>query len=306
MVLAEFLMIIDPVAVLMILIATGYAAYRLGILDRHATHKISLFLLNVSIPALIIVSMQIPPSAALLSNTLIFCIGVVVFYLFAVIVAYIGSSLFTMGEMRRGVFSFGILFGNIGFMGFPIAAALFGPESIFYVAIANLIFNLLIFSAGIVMITGRYEFNLKLLINPGITASLLGLVLFLLEIRIPSPAIDAMRLLGDLTTPLAMLIVGSFLATFPVREMIGDRTVFTGAALRLLLLPAGTYLLLSPLIDDPLVLGILVLLAAMPVGSMTVIFADIYGSDERFASQLVFLSTIVSLLTIPVITLLLI
>lgn len=299
--LPEILVAADPIAVLLVLIATGYAAFRLGILDRHTTHTLSVFLLNVSIPALIIVSMQMPLSDELISGAVVFTLGLSVFYLFSVTIAYFARSALQMDAGRGGVFSFAILFGNVGFMGFPISAALFGPESIFYVAIANLAFYLLIFSAGIVMMTGKYEFNPRLLLNPGIIAACVGLTFFMLEIRIPSPLIDGMSILGDLTTPLAMVIIGSLLATFPFWEMIGDKSVFWATVLRLFGLPIGTFFLLSPLIGDPLMLGILVILAGMPAGSMTAIFADIYRADEQFASQLVFVSTLLSLVTIPII-----
>ncbi len=110
-----------------------------------------------------------------------------------------------------------------------------------------------------------------------------------------------MSILGGLTTPLAMVIIGSLLATFPVWDMLGDTNVFWATVLRLFALPIGTFFLLSPLISDPLLLGILVILAGMPAGSMTAIFADIYRADEQFASQLVFVSTLLSLITIPII-----
>ncbi|MCP1715946.1 putative permease [Methanocalculus alkaliphilus] len=298
---AGILMVADRITILLILIAVGYLAFRLGILDRQATHKLSLLLLHVTIPALIIVSMQIPASPELLSGAVVFCLAIGVFYLLAATVAYCGTVLLRMEDRERGVFSFAILFGNVGFMGFPIAEALFGAASLFYVALGNLVFNLLVFSAGIVMMTGRYDFNPRLLINPGIAASYIGLTLFLLGLRIPSPLFDAMEITGNLTTPLAMIIVGSLLATFPAKEMIGDLKAYLATVLRLIVLPIATYLLLAPLIADPLVLGVLVILAAMPVASTTAIFAEIYGGDERFASRLVFVSMIFSIISIPLI-----
>jgi predicted permease len=300
----DFLTVADRIFILVMLIGVGYASFVVKILDIHATRRLSGFLINVTIPALIIASLQVPFSPARLvgAETLLIATGVL--YIFSFIVAWLVSRTLAGNASQRGVFQFAIVFGNVGFMGFPVVQALYGIDALFYVAIFNLFFNILVFSVGIAMMTeGQHAgFDPWLLVNPGIAASVVGFLLFLGSVEIPSPFIDAIDLLGGVTTPLAMIIVGALLATFPVREMAGNWRIGIASAVRLLLIPAVFWLLFSPLIADPEILGVLLTLAAMPAAANTVIFAEQYGSDARLASQIVFVSTLGSLVTIPLIT----
>jgi hypothetical protein len=149
---------------------------------------------------------------------------------------------------------------------------------------------------------GRGEgFNPRLLINPGIAASIIGLALFLGSIEIPGPFIDSIDLLGNVTTPLAMIVVGAMLATFPAREMVGNWRIWAASAILLLAIPAAYCYILAPIVPDPFINGIMITMAAMPAAANTVIFAEQYGADSRLASQIVFVSTIGSLVTIPLI-----
>jgi len=147
------------------------------------------------------------------------------------------------------------------------------------------------------MLTGERDggFDPRLLVNPGIAASVIGFLLFLNSVEIPGPFIDAIGLLGGVTTPLAMIIVGAMLATFPAREMVGDWRIWAASAVLLLVVPAICWLLFSPVFADPLVSGVMITMAAMPAAVNTVIFAEQYGAN-------VFVSTIGSLVTIPLIT----
>ncbi|MDI6720077.1 MAG: AEC family transporter [Methanomicrobiales archaeon] len=302
--LTEFLVVADRIFALILLITAGYAAYSLKILDLNATRRISSFLLNIAIPALIIASMQVPRSAALLAGAgeLLLLTGIL--YLISSGIAGLAAAALPATRTERGVFQFAIVFGNVGFMGFPVVQALYGGDTLFYAAIFNLVFNVLVFSLGIALLTrGREQgFDPRLLANPGILASVAGLILFLESVQIPPPFIDAIGLLGNVTAPLAMIVVGALLATFPLREMIGDWRVLLASAVRLLAIPLAAAVLLRPLAADPLAFSVLVTLAAMPAAANTVIFAEQYGSDARLASRTVFVSTLASLATIPLVT----
>ena len=133
-------------------------------------------------------------------------------------------------------------------------------------------------------------------------ASAAGFLLFLGSVEIPAPFIDAIDLLGGVTTPLAMIIVGAMLATFPAREMVGDWRIWVASAVLLLAVPVAYCYLFSPIFSDPLVSGVMITMAAMPAAVNTVVFAEQYGADARLASQIVFVSTIGSLITIPLMT----
>ncbi len=299
----DFLLVADQIFILVLLIAAGYVAVSTRIVDPRTTRGLSGLLINITIPALIVASMQVPftPERLAGAETLVLATGAL--YIFSFALAWAVSKAMRVPPAEEGVLQFAIVFGNVGFMGFPVALTLFGEEALFYVAIFNLFFNVLVFSVGIAMLTeGRGKgFDPRLLANPGIAASVVGFALFLGSVEIPSPFIDSIELLGGVTTPLAMIIVGAMLATFPAREMVGNWRIWVASAVLLLAVPVAYYYLFSPVFPDPFINGIMITMAAMPAAANTVIFAEQYGADSRLASQIVFVSTIGSLVTIPLI-----
>lgn len=305
---SDFLVVADQIFILVLLIAAGYVAVSTNIVDPRATRGLSGLLVNVTIPALIITSMQVPITPARIVGAEVLLLATSILFAFSFAVAWTTSKIMPMTASERGVFQFGIVFGNVGFMGFPVAQALFGDDSLFYVAIFNLVFNILVFSVGIAMLTeDKMEgFDLRLLVNPGIAASIAGFLFFFGSVEIPSPFIDAIDLLGGLTTPLAMIVVGAMIATFPALEMVGDWRIWVTSAILLLAIPAAYFCLFSPVFTNPLINGVMITMAAMPAAANTAIFAEQYGADSRLASQIVFVSTIGSLITIPLMTTLLI
>ena len=299
----DLLVVADQILILVLLIAVGYAAVSTKIMGPGATRGLSALLVNVTIPALIIASMQVPFTPERLAGAEILLLATGVLFAFSFALAWAVSKAMQVPPAEEGVLQFAIVFGNVGFMGFPVALTLFGEESLFYVAIFNLVFNILVFSVGIAMLTGGRgkEFDPKLLANPGIAASIIGFALFLGSVEIPGPFIDSIDLLGGVTTPLAMIIVGAMLATFPAREMVGNWRIWVASAILLLAVPVAYCCLFAPVFADPFINGVMITMAAMPAAANTVIFAEQYGANSRLASQIVFVSTIGSLVTIPLV-----
>jgi malate permease and related proteins len=294
--------VINNVVILVILIIIGYVSVTAGILDTTTTLRLSRFLLNVTLPALIIVSMQIPLTGALISGAEELLLASAFYYAIAFLIAWIAPALLRSRPSERGVLRFTIIFANVGFMGFPIIESLLGSEALFYAAIFNLPFNVLIFTVGVVLITGDQRgFDPRLLISPGIFASLLGLAFFIGSVRIPTPFIDVIDILGSMTTPLAMVIVGAILAGFPVREMIENTRVFLVSGIRLLVIPFILWAVLRLLLPHSLAISVALVLAAMPAAANSVLFSSEYSADPKLASQIVFVSTLASVATIPLI-----
>ena len=304
-----FFTVAYSIAILFILIGAGFLCMKGGILTRAGISGITSFVVNVTLPALILQSMQVPVTDAMLAQLAPFLLVLVAFYAVSFAAAFLVPKISgTSSDLETGVIRFMMIFSNLGFMGFPVSAAVFGPESLFYVSIFNMTFSLLVFSVGVILLRpdmGRY-LDKKLFLNPGIVASGVGLGLFLTGARIPGPFADALDLLGSVTSPLAMIIVGALLATLPAERLFTDRAVWTVASFRLLVIPVALYLVLSPFIDDPLLLGVPVLLAAMPAAANTVMLAEEYHVDSALASRGVFLTTMLCIVTIPLITTLLI
>ena len=224
----DFFQITNSIIILFIMIAIGYASFKMKVIDREGARGLSSFLVNISLPCLIIVSMQIPLTGESFGSTMQMFAIAAVYYLISFAFAFAVPRFLSKEEHETGVMKFMLVFSNLGFMGIPVTAAIFGNEAVFYTSLVMLPFGLLVFSAGILMLRpdmGR-SLNPKLLLNSGILSSIIGLVFFFTGFVIPSPVIDVLVILGDLTTPLAMVVVGALLATLPISGMFGDPRIY--------------------------------------------------------------------------------
>ena len=268
---------------LFILIGVGFIAFRAGYITRSGASGLSSLLVNVTIPCLIIESMQISLSDSLIhSMELLILVEIIVYavsFCFAAIVpVLISKSLFETGVLR-----FMLIFSNLGFMGYPISSAIFGSESVFYVTLINLPFGLLVFTLGVFLLRPDYAKHpdIRKLLSPGLIASIVGLILLFSQVSIPSPLIDSISLLGSITTPLAMIVIGALLAPLPILKMVSDSRVWIISLFRLIVIPVSVFFIISQFISDPLLLGIPVLLAAMPVAANTVLLSEEYGETQN-------------------------
>lgn len=301
----DLLPVIESILTLFILIATGFAAFRAGVITRTGVTGLSSLLVNITLPCLILESMQVPVTSDRIGQMeLIFLIELVV-YAVSFGAAFLIPWLMKSSRFEAGVFRFMLIFSNLGFMGYPVCETFFGPDSLFYVTLINIPFGLLVFTIGIFLLRPDLakEPDFRRICSPGLIASLIGLIFFFTGIIIPSPVSESISILGSVTTPLAMIVIGSLLATLPMSSMFGDVRVWVISLFRLGIIPVITLFLIRPLVSDPLLLGVPVLLAAMPVAANTVLLAEEYGVNSELASKGVFLSTLLSLLTIPLIAL---
>jgi predicted permease len=298
----ELISILIAIFSLFVIIGIGFAARRYGILNGDRVHLISHVLVNVALPAITISSMQVPDTAktmGIVDSMLLVAGG---YYLAAFLISILICHFLPSTPAEKGVFQFMLVFPNTMFMGIPVASAVLGPGSLFYVILFNLPFNFLVFTMGVWLLArGRPgKLDPKVLLSPGLVASFIGLALFLAGYMLPAPVDTGLELIGSATTPLAMLVVGALLATLPAARLAGDWRMYLVTAFRLVIIPVIAFLVLSPFITDRLVLGVAVLLIAMPVAANSVLLSEEYKVDSTLASQGVFLSTLLCLATIPI------
>jgi predicted permease len=188
-------------------------------------------------------------------------------------------------------------------MGYPVVNAIWGAQAVFLAAIYNLLFSLLIFTIGVLLLTGAKagwkNVSPRVLLSPGIVSVAVGLSLFFLSVDLPEVIGGPIAMLGGLTTPLSMIVIGALLARLDPRTIFGNPRVYLYAGVRLLLLPLAALVLLRPFVTDPLVLGVCVVLAAMPGATNAALFAEEYGVNPELASQSVFITTLFCIVTIP-------
>ncbi|MGL4913433.1 MAG: AEC family transporter [Romboutsia sp.] len=294
------------VFILFILILVGYIARKKNLLDEHTTSKLSSLTMSIFLPSMIIDSMQIDYNPEMVDKIINLLIISFIMYLFSFLIAYSLKFIFKSTK-DLGIYQYVIVFSNVGFMGYPVVEAILGKEAVFYTAIFNLPFNLLIITLGTYFLSkekSNYSFSFNALINPVIISIAIGLIIFISNIKLPIFINRPITMLGNITTPLSMLIIGSMLCTSSATECFSNKKLYFITLVRLVLLPIAIYLMLRGQIQDSLLLHIPVIISAMPAAANTAIMANEYDANTTLASQAVFFTTLFSIVTIPFISIL--
>ena len=205
---------------------------------------------------------------------------------------------------RRAVMANITAFTNCGFMGFPIVLA-FNPDWMIYAVAFSSTNALFVWSLGTMLFTTRDQVSLKrILLNPNIISAVIGFVIFLGNLTLPTILFDSLTLVGGLTTPLTMLLIGTRVCGIKLSEL-KDIDYHLAALLRLVIMPLAVYALMLPIPVSEPVKGILFLLTAMPAGTVIAMQAELYDSDAVFASRAIAWTTLLALFTVPVMGMLL-
>lgn len=288
--------------VLFFLMGFGAFARKCRILDEPSVRRLTDFVLAVVTPALIVNSFQRPFDAAVLRG--IFWSFAAAVFAHATAMALGRLAIREREETRRRALRFATVFSNAGFMGLPLEYALLGAEGVFYGSVYIVVFHLLCWTWGVWLVNGGFgEGGIrKAVVNPGIIGVAAGLPLFLFSLRLPGVVAEPVRLIGELNTPLSMVVLGFHLAGARFSAAFKCPAAYTAIVLRHLAVPALLVAALSPLaFIDPVVRLAAVIPAAAPFGAMVTMFAVRYGGDGRFTAALVAVSTLLSIVTLPVV-----
>lgn len=289
------------VLMLFILMAAGFICDRWQVIDRKGISGLNSYVLYFAQPCLIVASMQRPADPALLGQLgLIFVLGCVTMGVSGVI----GLGLFVKEPAeRRCVLANLCLASNCGFMGYPVITAALGDDALIYAVIFVAAFYLMCWTLGTFAFAGAKAISIKELVtNPTLIAVALGLLLFLTGWRLPGFLSGGLTMLGDTTTPVALFVIGSRLNGLK-KEHLTDQSMFIVCGLRLIALPLLVYCL-RWLGLPTMVVDVLFLATAMPCASLTAMQAELYHCDADLASRGVAFSTVLSLVTIPLMVLL--
>ncbi|MDD3840462.1 MAG: AEC family transporter [Clostridia bacterium] len=303
----NFFTVFNQVLALFLMMVVGYAAKKMNIFSDASLKDLSSILLNLTLPAMIISSMQREYTSQLMVQGLQILLISLATYGFSFLIAWIMPGILKPSPREKGVFQFMLMFTNVGFMGYPVLNAIFGEQSLFYAAIYNLPFNLLAFTVGIMMLTKKDDsssmrFSPKIFLNPGVISVIIGTILFVFSVKLPQVLYGTLDMLGSMTTPLSMIIIGAILSGMEFKKLWNNWRMYIICIFRLLVIPIIIYFALKPFITkEPLMLAVPVVINAMPVATLTTILAEQYSDTEDIASQGVFLSTLFSVITIPLI-----
>lgn len=292
--------------ILFTIVVLGYALCKLGYMGDKFDQKLSSIVIDVTCPALILSSVM---GAELPDRSLILPLLGIGFltYILLLVFGFWVPRFVAKSRDEQGMIGFALMFANVGFIGYPIVSAIFGPKAVFYAALLNIPNTFFIFTAGVMLVKGEHNMkslSAKVLFSPAMIAAFVAALMVAFGVRTPDIIARPVTMVGNITIPAALMVIGSSMARLPLKEIIGSPKVYVASLLRLVVVPLSVYFLfrfcgVSDVIND-----INTVIIAMPVASYGTMFCLKYGRNPSLMTEMTFVTTLGSILTIPLITLL--
>lgn len=294
------------------IVVVGYIAGKWGYMGGTFDKKLSKVVIDITCPALILSSAmtgELPDRRYILP-----LLGIsVLTYVLLTGVALLLPRLLTKKKDDEGVIGFAMMFGNVGFMGYPIVASIFGHEAVFYAAVLNVVNTFTVFTVGTMLIVGKNQESTveekemsrkkmlrKVLYSTPMLSAYLTMLIVALEIKdIPEFISQPLTMIGNITVPAALLIIGSSMSQLPLRALLGNGTIYTTTLMRLAVLPVGIHYLMTLLGFSSFVVGINTVVIAMPVATYGTILCLRHGKDTTLITEVTFITTLLALISIP-------
>jgi len=293
--------VIKEVISVFLIILVGFIASKKRIISDEINKGLTEILLKITLPLLIISSFNFSYSQDIKANILK-CF----FYSFAVfivtpIISYI--CLLPIKSNKRKILQFANVFSNCGFIGFAVMDSIYGGEGVAYAAIFNMFFSLFVWTYGIALFSDKLSLKdvKKVLLNPGIVAVYIGVAIMIFNIKLPIVLTKSIKSVGSMTTPLSMIIVGVILSKTDVKSLLKDWTIYYGTFLKLILIPIFFYIISVIIKDNSKVMNTMIILQAMPAGATLSLYAESFNKEKQYSAGIVFFTTLLCILTFPVI-----
>lgn len=292
------------ILMLFIVLLVGVYGRKRKIIDEDGTKTLSKLLLGVTQPLMLVSSFEMEFSSDKLVIGLKMLVLSVVMH---TVLSVIARLLFMKFEPRkRTIFEMGFIFGNCAFLGYPVLEVVFPGEGIFYGAFYTIYFNIYIWTYGLSIIN-RYKEGekvqkrsiAKILINPGTVTSAVGIIIFVGRITLPEVLSSAVEMVGDMTFPVSMLIIGSIIADMDLKKIFTNIRVYFFCLMRLIVLPLAATLLCFALGLDKTISVMCIIMCSVPVASLVGTFAELHDCDSPLAAETTAMSTLFSMITIP-------
>lgn len=349
------MVMLQQMIVMLLMMAVGYLCYRRQILTEEVSRKVSAIVVNVANPCMILSSAL--TDQQMQGKELVQTLAIVVMmYAFLLVMAQLLPRILCIQKESRGAYAAMTVFANIGFMGFPVLAAMYGNGALLYGAVFQIPFNILIYTYGVAVLTrkpgacvkaepdvnaevdvkaepdgktgkrqdaqgitaavnrkseniengseqqGKLQGTVELvkkIFNIGVIACIAAMLLYFLQAPVSSFLQAFITNLGNLTAPLSMMIIGASLAQMPLKELFLDKKLLLFSLVKLLLLPAVWMIAVNRVAEQEILRGVCLVMMATPAGSMTAMLAQQYGGDYETASRGVALTTVLSVITMP-------
>ena len=297
---------LQVMVVLFIIVVLGYALCKLGYMGEDFDRKLSSIVVDVTCPLLILSSVM---GESIPDRTLILPLLGVGFltYVLLLVFGFFVPRLIAADRDDQGMIGFALMFANVGFIGYPIVSSIFGAKAVFYAALLNMPNTFFIFTAGVMLVKGEYsvrKLNLKLLFSPAMIAAFVAALLVALDVHTPEIVARPVTMVGNITVPAALMIIGSSMARLPLHDIIGSPKVYVASVVRLGVVPLSLYFLFKVCGVSDIVNEINTVVIAMPVASFGTMFCMKYGRNPALMTEMTFITTVGSIFTIPLITML--
>lgn len=298
--------ILQQMLTLAVMMAIGCYLHKKEWMDEDTYGKLSRMVVNIFNPLLIIdgvINKSFTRQSGNIWENLVFML---LYFMLLLVLGGILAPLFAKKREERNIYQLMMVFSNVGFMGTPIITSIYGKESMIYITFYILGYNVLLYTLGVWLFRSeRKRVSLrelrKNMLNPGVVASILGILLFLWNPPVPQFARSLCSYMGTATVPLSMILIGFSLADTKWRALFGNVRMLLFVAVKMLVIPMGAALCLKYLAFSSVIEGIFVLQLAMPVGSILSLMAVENGRNGEICTNGIVLSTLASVVTIPIV-----
>lgn len=299
----NFLFVLSKMAVLFAFVGLGLLCEKLNFLDDQTAQKLNKLIIYVCAPCLIVKSAFGSTLTYEMRDVLLLLLASTAYHVMMLLLSIPISNLFSPKKEDRKTCTFLMAYNNCVFMGFPVISAVFGDNALLLASVFTIPFNVFVYTIGPLFLSGENSLS-KLLkatfLNPSFFATIFAMLIFFTDIRVPQPVQEFFNNIGGMVTPLALMMIGVSLSTVPMKDLFLDFRIYILALCRLVFLPLLFYFVIRLFIKDSLFLNLLTVLSVMPCAAVTPVFCREYGGNYLLASKGVFLSTVLALITVPV------
>lgn len=299
----ELSAITESVLSLFMIIMVGFYGSKAKIITPELNKGLTDILIKIALPFMIVSSFMFTYDDTIKSNVL--STFYYSFCAYGVMAAVSFTLLKPIKNNKKTVLHFANVFVNTGYIGFPVLNSVFGAEGVVYGSIFNIFFVIFLWTYGIMLYKGRLERGylkkeiLNLMFNPSIIAVIIGIFIMVLELEINGALLTSIKSIGSITGPISMFIIGVILSNVKVKDFFKDWMLYYGVIIKLIVIPAVIYILSLFLNDSSKAVYSVVIMTSMPASAMTSILAESYDKEKEFAAVIVSATTLMSLLTVP-------
>ncbi len=301
MFLSNFLIIGQQVMVLFILIAVGFICGKKGVINEKASKVMTDIVLYIVTPCVMVSAFQREFSTDTLIKVLIAALTALVILIASILLARL---VFRTKEIaRRKVLQFAVIFSNCGFMSLPLQKELLGEDGWFFGSIFVAVFNIVVWTYGLFDMSGdKKQLSVKrLALNPGIIGAVAAILLFVFSVQLPAIILQPVTHLANLNTPVPMLIIGFYLSQADFKKAFSDKGAYLAGAFRLIVIPlAAAFAMVLLKLDRTMIIAFAIACSA-PTAATTTMFSAKFDRDVDLSVSVVASTTILSLLTMPLI-----